>query len=386
MKFETRLIHGGLTEDTLTGSVNIPIYQTSTFRQEGLGLNKGYEYARTKNPTRSALERLIAELEEGNEGFAFSSGMAAITTVLSLFNQGDRILISDNLYGGSYRVLDKVFKRFGFEYDIVDTTQIDHVKKIFNSNYKAILIETPTNPLLGISDIKEISIIAHSNNAIVIVDNTFMTPYLQKPLLLGADIVVHSGTKYLGGHSDLIAGLVITNSMELSQRIAFLQNAMGAILGPQDSFLLIRGIKTLALRMDRHIDNTKEILQYLSQSDDIHKIYHPDLKGHPNHEIVIKQSKSGGAMISFELNPNVNLNKFLSSLKVITLAESLGGVESLISHPASMTHASYPKEYRQKIGITDNLIRLSVGIEHYTDLIYDLEQAIKESKENGDIL
>lgn len=380
MKFETLLIHGGMTEDPLTGSVNIPIYQTSTFRQEGLGINKGFEYARTKNPTRSALERLIAELEEGHEGFAFSSGMAAITTVMSLFNQGDRILISDNLYGGSYRVLDKVFKRFGFEYDIVDTTQIENVKRIFNSNHKAILIETPTNPLLGISDIEVISQIAHAYNAIVIVDNTFMTPYLQKPLRLGADIVVHSGTKYLGGHSDLVAGLVVTSSEELSQRIAFLQNAMGAILGPQDSFLLVRGIKTLALRMDRHIENTKEILKYFGQSSDIVKIYHPDLDTHPNHEIVLKQSKSGGAMISFELNSNINLNKFLSSLRVITLAESLGGVESLISHPASMTHASYPKEYRNKIGITDNLIRLSVGIEHYTDLIQDIEFAIKESK------
>lgn len=381
MKFETLLIHGGMTEDLLTGSVNIPIYQTSTFRQEGLGINKGFEYARTKNPTRSALERLIAELEEGNEGFAFSSGMAAITTVMSLFNQGDRILISDNLYGGSYRVLDKVFKRFGFEYDIVDTTQIENVKRIFNSNYKAILIETPTNPLLGISDIEVISQIAHAYNAIVIVDNTFMTPYLQKPLRLGADIVVHSGTKYLGGHSDLVAGLVVTSSEQLSQRIAFLQNAMGAILGPQDSFLLVRGIKTLALRMDRHIENTKEILKYFGQSSDIVKIYHPDLDTHPNHEIVLKQSKSGGAMISFELNSNINLHKFLSSLKVITLAESLGGVESLISHPASMTHASYPKEYRLKIGITENLIRLSVGVEHYTDLIQDIEYAIKESKQ-----
>jgi len=381
MKFETLLIHGGMTEDPLTGSVNIPIYQTSTFRQEGLGINKGFEYARTKNPTRSALERLIAELEEGHQGFAFSSGMAAITTVLSLFNQGDRILISDNLYGGSYRVLDKVFKRFGFEYDIVDTTQVEKVKSIFDSNYKAILIETPTNPLLGISDIEAISQLAHAYNAIVIVDNTFMTPYLQKPLRLGADIVVHSGTKYLGGHSDLVAGLVVTSSEELSLRIAFLQNAMGAILGPQDSFLLVRGIKTLALRMDRHIENTKEILKYIGQSSDIVRIYHPDLDTHPNHEIVLKQSRSGGAMISFELNSNINLNKFLSSLKVITLAESLGGVESLISHPASMTHASYPKEYRKTIGITDNLIRLSVGIEHYTDLIQDIEFAIQESKQ-----
>lgn len=376
MKFETLLIHGGSTEDSLTGSVNVPIYQTSTFKQEALGVNRGYEYARTKNPTRSALERLIAQLEEGYEGFAFSSGMAAISTVISLLSQGDTILISDNLYGGSYRVLDKVFKRFGINYSMVDTTDISKFKATMNSTFKAVLIETPTNPLLGISDIQAISQIAHEHNAIVIVDNTFMTPYLQKPLKLGADIVLHSGTKYLGGHSDLIAGLVVVKSEELSLRLSFLQNAIGAILGPQDSFLLIRGIKTLALRMDRHIRNTSEVLKYLTKSTNVEKVYHPDLPEHLNTEISKSQAKSGGAMISFKLIDRVDINKFLSSLNVITLAESLGGVESLISHPASMTHASYPKEYRNKIGIDDNLIRLSVGVEHYQDLIEDIENAI----------
>lgn len=376
MKFETLLIHGGSTEDSLTGSVNIPIYQTSTFKQEGLGVNRGYEYARTKNPTRSALERLIAQLEEGHEGFAFSSGMAAISTVLSLFSQGDSILISDNLYGGSYRVLDKVFKRFGINYSMVDTTDISAFKATMNHSFKAVLIETPTNPLLGISDIRAISQITHDYNAIVIVDNTFMTPYLQKPLQLGADIVLHSGTKYLGGHSDLIAGLVVTKSEELSSRISFLQNAIGAILGPQDSFLLIRGIKTLALRMDRHIQNTVVVLKFLTNSAYVEKVFHPDLSEHSNTLISKSQAKSGGAMISFKLINKVDINKFLSSLNVITLAESLGGVESLISHPASMTHASYPKEYREKIGIDDNLIRLSVGVEHFQDLIEDIEKAI----------
>lgn len=379
MKIETLLIHGGSTEDELTGSVNVPIYQTSTFKQEGLGQNRGFEYARTKNPTRSALERLIAQLEEGDEGFAFSSGMAAITTVLSLFSQGDKILISDNLYGGSYRVLDKVFKRFGIMYSMVDTTNLELFKKEMNNMYQAVLIETPTNPLLGISDIEEISKIVHEHNAIVIVDNTFMSPYLQKPIQLGADIVIHSGTKYLGGHSDLIAGLVITKSPELSQRISFLQNAMGAILGPQDSFLLIRGIKTLALRMDRHIENTNEVLKYLVNNDHIKKVFHPNLTSHQNYQISLKQAKSGGAMVSFELNQLIDVNIFLSSLRVITLAESLGGVESLISHPATMTHASYPKEHREFIGISDNLVRLSIGIEHYQDLIDDINNALKKA-------
>lgn len=379
MKIETLLIHGGSTEDELTGSVNVPIYQTSTFKQEGLGQNRGFEYARTKNPTRSALERLIAQLEEGDEGFAFSSGMAAITTVLSLFSQGDKILISDNLYGGSYRVLDKVFKRFGIMYSMVDTTNLELFKKEMNNMYQAVLIETPTNPLLGISDIEEISKIVHEHNAIVIVDNTFMSPYLQKPIQLGADIVIHSGTKYLGGHSDLIAGLVITKSPELSQRISFLQNAMGAILGPQDSFLLIRGIKTLALRMDRHIENTNEVLKYLVNNEHIKKVFHPNLTSHQNYQISLKQAKSGGAMVSFELNQLVDVNIFLSSLRVITLAESLGGVESLISHPATMTHASYPKEHRELIGISDNLVRLSIGIEHYQDLIEDINNALKKA-------
>lgn len=379
MKIETLLIHGGSTEDVLTGSVNVPIYQTSTFKQEGLGQNRGFEYARTKNPTRSALERLIAQLEEGDEGFAFSSGMAAITTVLSLFSQGDKILISDNLYGGSYRVLDKVFKRFGIMYSMVDTTNLELFKKEMNNTYQAVLIETPTNPLLGISDIEEISKIVHEHNAIVIVDNTFMSPYLQKPIQLGADIVIHSGTKYLGGHSDLIAGLVITKSPELSQRISFLQNAMGAILGPQDSFLLIRGIKTLALRMDRHIENTNAVLKYLVNNEHIKKVFHPNLTSHPNFKISLKQAKSGGAMVSFELNQLVDVNIFLSSLRVITLAESLGGVESLISHPTTMTHASYPKEHRELIGISDNLVRLSIGIEHYQDLIDDINNALKKA-------
>ena len=379
MKFETMTIHGGFTTDLLTGSVNTPIYQTATFKQSSLGVNSGYEYARTKNPTRSALESLIRDLEEGDEGFAFSSGMAAITTLLSLFSQGDRILISDNLYGGTYRVIDKVFKRFGIDYTMIDTSNLSNVEKSFTTTYKAVFIESPTNPLLGISDIAGIARIAKLHHSLLIVDNTFMTPYLQKPLLLGADIVIHSGTKYLGGHSDLIAGLVVTKTGELSAKISFLQNAMGAILGPQDSFLLIRGIKTLAMRMDRHLENTEKILEFLLKYPTVVKIYHPSLPDHPNHDIAYTQSKGSVGMISFVLDNSIHINTFLSSLETISLAESLGGIESLISHPATMTHASYPTEYRVSIGIVDQLIRLSVGCEHYFDLIDDLTQAFAKA-------
>ena len=380
MKIETMTIHGGYTTDQLTGSVNTPIYQTATFKQSSLGVHSGYEYARTKNPTRSALESLIRDLEEGDEGFAFGSGMAAITTTLSLFSQGDRILISDNLYGGTYRVIDKVFKRFGIEYKMIDTTELHNVEEAFDVEYKAIFIESPTNPLLGISDIVGISNIAKKNNSLLIVDNTFMTPYLQKPLLLGADIVIHSGTKYLGGHSDLIAGLVVTKTRELSERISFLQNAMGAILGPQDSFLLIRGIKTLAMRMDRHLENTNKVLDYLLMNPNVSKTYHPSLPNHPNHIIAYAQSKGSVGIISFVLKDTIRIDAFLSSLEVISLAESLGGIESLISHPASMTHASYPPAYRDSIGISDQLIRLSIGCENFLDLIDDLEQAFAKAR------
>lgn len=379
MKIETMAIHGGYTTDQLTGSVNTPIYQTATFKQTSLGVNSGYEYARTKNPTRSALESLIRDLEEGDEGFAFSSGMAAITTVLSLFSQGDRILISDNLYGGTYRVIDKVFKRFGIDYTMIDTSDLSNVENAFAIGYKAVFIESPTNPLLGISDIAGISRVAKLHHSMLIVDNTFMTPYLQKPLLLGADIVIHSGTKYLGGHSDLIAGLVVTKTRELSEKISFLQNAMGAILGPQDSFLLIRGIKTLAMRMDRHLENTEKILEFLLKNPSVVKIYHPSLPDHPNHDIAYTQSKGSVGMISFVLDNSIQIDSFLSSLETISLAESLGGIESLISHPASMTHASYPAAYRASIGIVDQLIRLSVGCEHYLDLIDDLNQAFAKA-------
>lgn len=378
--FETAVIHGGIYGDALTGAVNTPIYQTSTYEQQGLGENRGWEYSRTGNPTRTALEALIAELEGGRHGFAFGSGLAAITTVLSLFAKGDRILISSNVYGGTYRVLDKVFRHFGIEYQIADTTDPDAVEKVFTEDVKAVLIESPANPLLTITDIRKISEIAHEHDALSIVNNTFMTPYLQQPLKLGADIVVHSATKYLGGHSDLVAGLAVVNDDDLAERIGFLQNAEGGIPGPFDSFLLIRGIKTLAVRMDRHVGNAEKIAAFLSENKAVKNIYYPGLPAAQGYEINKAQARNGGAMMSFELYEEYDIRTFFKSLKLVALAESLGGVESLVCHPASMTHASIPFEVRQKVGITEGLIRLSPGIENAEDIIDDLQQAIEKSE------
>ena len=379
---ESALIHGGIYGDKTTGAVNVPIYQTSTYEQSGLGENTGWEYSRTGNPTRAALEALIAELEGGMAGFAFASGMAAIATVLSLFKSGDSVIISSNVYGGTYRILDKVFKNFGINYSIEDTTNLESLETKFTPDVKAILIESPANPLLTVTDIAAVSEIAKRHGALSIVDNTFMTPYLQRPIELGADIVIHSATKYLGGHSDLVAGLVVVNSDELAERMAFLQNAEGGVLGPFDSFLLIRGIKTLGVRMDRHVENAVKVANFLQINDAVKKVYYPGLADAQAYEINRKQAKNGGAMLSFELKDGYDVRTFFKSLKLIALAESLGGVESLVCHPASMTHASIPYEIRQKVGITEGLIRLSVGIENIYDLLADLEQAIAKSKEN----
>ncbi|MCQ2520799.1 MAG: PLP-dependent aspartate aminotransferase family protein [Lachnospiraceae bacterium] len=376
----TKLIHGGISKDELTGAVNVPIYQTSTYGQTLPGQHKGYEYSRSGNPTRKALEELIAELENGTNGFAFASGLAAISTVLSLFNAGDELVVSNDVYGGTFRLLDKVFTRFGIKYTQVNTSDLDAVKKAINGNVKAIYIETPSNPLLGITDIEEIAKIAKENGLLSIVDNTFYTPYIQRPLDFGIDIVIHSATKYLGGHSDLIAGLVVVKNEELAQRIGFLQNAIGAILEPFDSFLLIRGIKTLGVRLDRHVSNAEYVVEELSKLEDVKKIYYPGLETHPGYEINKKQASSGGAMISFELTEGHDSNKLFESLKVITLAESLGGVESLIEHPASMTHASIPKEIREAAGLGDGLFRLSVGIEDAKEIADDIITAIKNAR------
>lgn len=377
---ETGLIHGGIYGDQYTGAVNVPIYQTSTYEQQGLGQNKGWEYSRTGNPTRAALEALIAELEGGSHGFAFASGMAALTAVLSLFKSGDKIIISSNVYGGTFRVLDKIFKNFNISYSIEDTTDLEGLDKKITDDVKAILVETPANPLLTITDLEGIAKIAKKHGILSIVDNTFMTPYLQRPIEQGIDIVVHSATKYLGGHSDVVAGLAVVHNKELAERLAFIQNATGGVLGPFDSFLLIRGIKTLGVRLDRHTENALKIAKWLTGQSAVKKVYYPGLESSQGYEINKKQAKNGGAMISFELKENYDHKTFFSSLGLISLAESLGGVESLACHPASMTHASIPREIREKVGITDGLIRLSVGIEGVEDLIADLQQAIAKSE------
>lgn len=374
MKKNSLLIHGGISTDEKTGAVNVPIYQTSTYKQSKFGENTGYEYSRTGNPTREALEKLIADIEGGTRGFAFASGLAAISAVLSLFKSGDKILITNNLYGGTFRILNQVFSNFNIKYEIVD--DFDKLDKQIKDDVKAVFIETPTNPLLDVIDIKKVSSIAKSKGILTIVDNTFMSPYLQNPLLLGADIVVHSATKYLGGHSDLVAGLAIVKDEELGEKLHFIQNATGGILQPFDSFLLIRGIKTLSVRMDRHEENARFIADKLSRSTNIKKVYYTGLKNHPGHEIQKSQASGFGGVISFVLNDDLNFKRFVEGLELITFGESLGGVESLACHPASMTHATLPKELRERIGITDNLIRISVGIEDKEDILEDIQKAL----------
>ena len=377
---ETALIHGGISIDERTGAVNIPIYQTSTYKQDGLGKMRGYEYSRTGNPTREALEALIAELEGGYAGFAFGSGMAALTAVLSLLHSGDRVLISSNVYGGTFRLLSKVFDHFDITYTISDTTDLASFESDIAEDVKAVIIESPANPLMTVTDIRAVAEVSHRHGLLVIVDNTFMTPYLQKPLELGADIVVHSATKYLGGHSDVVSGLAVVNSAELAEKIAFIQNSTGGVLGPFDSFLLIRGIKTLAVRMDRHVYNAEKVAEFLSEHDAVKNVYYPGLPGSQGYEVNRRQAKNGGAMISFELKENYDINVFFESLQLVSLAESLGGVESLVCHPSSMTHASIPADIRKKVGITDGLIRLSVGIEQIDDILGDVALAIAKSE------
>lgn len=376
----TALIHGGISIDERTGAVNVPIYQTSTYKQDGLGKMRGYEYSRTGNPTREALEALIAELEGGEAGFAFASGMAAAAAVLSLFKSGDRVLISANVYGGTFRILDKIFSNFGITYKISDTENTDSFEKDITPDVKAVLIESPANPLMTATDIKAVSEIAHRRGLLVIVDNTFMTPYLQKPIPLGADIVIHSATKYLGGHSDLVAGLAVVNSKELAEKLAFIQNSTGGVLAPFDSFLLIRGIKTLGVRMDRHVFNAGRTAEFLSNHKGVAKVCYPGLENDKGYAVNKKQAKNGGAMLSFELKENYDIGVFFESVELIMLAESLGGAESLVCHPSSMTHASIPEDIRKKVGITDGLIRLSVGIEDIEDILADLSRAIEKSE------
>ncbi|MEJ8545908.1 bifunctional cystathionine gamma-lyase/homocysteine desulfhydrase [Brevibacillus borstelensis] len=376
MRIKTRLIHGGIEGDPHTGAVSVPIYQVSTYKQEAIGQHKGFEYSRTGNPTRHALETYIAELEGGARGLAFGSGMAALSTVLSMFNKGDHVVVGDDVYGGTYRVITRVFSRLGLEATYADTSDAAAVEAAIRPETKAIIMETPTNPLLKVSDIEALSKIAKKHGILLIVDNTFMTPYWQNPLDLGADIVYHSATKYLGGHSDVVAGLVVTKDAGLGEELHFLQNAIGGILGPQDSWLLLRGMKTLGIRMEEHEQNARALAEWLEKRSDISRVIYPGLASHPQHELAKRQGRGFGGMISFDVGSAARADEVLSRVKYFTLAESLGAVESLISVPARMTHASIPAERRAELGITDGLVRISVGIEDVQDLMEDLEQAL----------
>ncbi|MEY8849870.1 cystathionine gamma-synthase [Psychroserpens sp. XS_ASV72] len=378
MKFNTKTIHGGQEHDPAYGSVMPPIYQTSTYAQSTPGGHKGYEYSRTHNPTRNALENAFASIENGNFGLAFGSGLAAIDAIMKLLKPGDEVISTNDLYGGTYRLFTSVFEGFGIKFHFVGMENASNIENYINSNTKLIWVETPTNPMMNIIDIKSTSAIAKKHNLLLAVDNTFATPYLQQPLNLGADIVMHSATKYIGGHSDLVMGALVVKDKALADRLYFIQNASGAVCGPQDSFLALRGIKTLHVRMQRHCENGKAVAEYLANHPKIEKVYWPGLESHPNHDIAKDQMNDFGGMVSFTTKGN-NYNeaiKIVEKLKIFTLAESLGGVESLAGHPASMTHASIPKEEREKTGVVDSLIRLSVGIEDMDDLIADLKQAI----------
>ncbi len=378
LHFNSATIHGGQEHDKAYGAVMPPIYQTSTYAQSTPGGHKGFEYSRTHNPTRLALERSLASIESGKYGFAFSSGLAAIDAVLKLLRPGDEIISTNDLYGGSYRLFRKIFEDYGLKFQFISMNNLDNFNSVINKKTKLIWIETPTNPMMNIIDIKAIVSLVKGEDILVAVDNTFASSYIQQPLTLGADIVMHSATKYLAGHSDVILGALILNNKELAERIGFIQNASGAICGPMDSFLTLRGIKTLHVRMQRHCENAATIANYLNKNSKIEKVYWPGLENHPNHLVAKTQMKDFGGMLSF-VTKGADYNaaiKIVERLKIFTLAESLGGVESLAGHPASMTHASIPKEEREKSGLVDALIRLSVGIEDVRDLINDLEQAI----------
>jgi len=379
MEFNTKVIHGGQEHDPSTGAVMPPIYQTSTYAQTSPGDHKGYEYSRTANPTRTAVENSLASIENGNYGLAFGSGLASIDAVIKLLSPGDEVVSTNDLYGGTYRLFTKIFENYGIKFHFIGMEQSENIEKHVNSKTKMIWVETPTNPMLNIIDIAAAAKIAKKHELLLIVDNTFATPYLQRPLDLGADIVMHSATKYLGGHSDVVMGALIVKDKELAEKLYFIQNASGAICGPMDSFLVLRGIKTLHLRMQRHCENGRAIANYLIKHPKIDKVYWPGFENHPNHEIAKKQMNDFGGMLSFTIKGNKyeNAIKVLESLKIFTLAESLGGVESLSGHPASMTHASIPKEEREKTGVVDSLIRLSVGVESENDLISDLELALQ---------
>ncbi len=376
MGFSTIAIHAGNEPDIATGAVSVPIYQTSTYAQEGLGKNKGFEYARTQNPTRSALEKNIAALEGAKFGYAFASGMSATDAVLKLVRSGDHVILGDNTYGGTFRLFDKILKNYGIEFDLVDTSEVSNLEQAFKSNTKMVFVETPTNPVMTVTDLQAVSEISHAHGARVVCDNTFMSPYLQRPMDFGVDIVVHSTTKYLNGHSDSVGGFAALNDETDAEWIGFVQNSIGAILSPFDSFLVLRGTKTLAVRMEAHDKNGRQVANFLAEHPRVQKVYYPGLVSHPQHELAKRQQKGFGGMVAFETGSLDNAKRVLESVKLCILGESLGGVESLISHPATMTHASVPQEKREKLGITDGLVRISVGIEDIEDIIEDLDQAL----------
>ncbi|WP_461052296.1 cystathionine gamma-synthase [Spirosoma arcticum] len=378
MKFGTKAIHAGVEPDPTTGAIMTPIYQTSTYVQESPGKHKGYEYARTQNPTRTVLQNNLAALENGKHGICYSSGLGATDAILKLFRPGDEIIASNDLYGGTYRIMVRVFQEFGLKFNFVDLSNPTKLEAAISPSTKMVWIETPTNPLLRLVDVEAIAAITKPNGIQLVVDNTFASPYLQNPLELGADMVLHSVTKYLGGHSDTVMGAIILNDDEIAQRLTFIQNACGAVPGPQDCFLVLRGIKTLHIRMERHCQNALKVAQYLQQHPKVSQVHYPGLASHPGHELAKRQMRGFGGMLSFELvgDSMPEAVRVMESFGVFSLAESLGGVESLCTHPASMTHASIPKEEREKNGLKDTLIRLSVGIEDVDDLIQDLAQAI----------
>ncbi|MEO8970765.1 MAG: cystathionine gamma-synthase [Ktedonobacteraceae bacterium] len=377
MKFATKAIHAGQEPDPSTGAVMTPIFQTSTYAQEGLGENKGYEYSRTQNPTRTALQDCLAALEDGQYGLAFASGMAAEQTVLSLLSAGDHIVSCDDLYGGSYRIFERIMSRYNVETSYVSASNIAEYEQAIRPNTKLVWLETPTNPLLRLIDIAAVAKIAHRHNLLVVVDNTFASPYLQQPLNLGADIVIHSTTKYINGHSDVIGGAIVLNDAKVYESLKFYQNAAGGVPSPFDSWLTLRGIKTLAVRMRQHEENAHAVARFLVEHPRVEKVYYPGLPGHPDHALAKRQMKGFGGMVSFQFKGELaDVDKMVRRFKVFTLAESLGGVESLACHPASMTHGSIPKEIRESRGLTDTLLRLSVGIEDIEDILADLEQAL----------
>lgn len=379
MKFGTKTIHAGITPDPTTGAIMTPIYQTSTFVQEAPSVHKGYAYARGKNPTRTVLEKNLAALENGKYGLCFSSGMGAVDAVLKLLKPNDEVITGNDLYGGSYRLFENIFRHYNIKFHYVDLSNPENILPYINSNTKLLWIETPTNPTMQIVDIKSCAEIAKKHNMIFAVDNTFASPYLQNPLDLGADIVMHSATKYIGGHSDVIMGALITNNQELYDRLYFIVNSSGAVPGPMDSFLALRGIKTLHIRMQRHCENARKIAEYLHNHPAIERVYYPGFTDHPNHKIAKQQMRDFGGMISIVLKGKTleQTNKIASSFSVFSLAESLGGVESLVGHPASMTHASIPKATREAAGVVDSMLRLSIGIEDVEDLLEDLDNALK---------